>query len=727
VKPASRLPQWPPPRWTLARWFTLRRITRTALTLVTAGVLTALIFIHLDFYQVGSSLEQFRAGQPVPVDVIAPRSLHWTQHDETELRRDEAERAVATVYAPNPSALFDARADLETIFARLSLPTLTGSAQADLSRLRVTEETIKAARALDPATREALRAVTLAITERVMAKSIHPGTEEADAATRLARLAAAQVSDATHARIARELARAVLRPTLVEDVKKTAALRLAARTGISPVVRDLQRGDPVLRRGEIVTVDDLRQLKDNGLVTPAPARLLPIALLMLFAVVSLGGYVRVYARAVFDSDRRMILLALLLIAPAWASLVLGREHEYLVGLLSVPAASMAIAGLLGGPVSIVATVVLSIAVALPADHAFFVLLLALGSGLAGVMAVDYIWPASRTLPAVGALAAINLVLLASVQGISPGGGLTWEWTQLGGMALTAVGGGAGAAVVAVGTIYLLARPFRITTHYRLMELSNPNEPLLRRMMLEAPGSYHSSVMVANMAEAVADALGLDVLLTRVAALYHDIGKLKRPTFFVENQGPLGADNVHDSLAPTLSYQVLAGHVRDGVELAKEHHLPEEVVQIISEHHGTTLAAYFYHRAVTAAEGTPPAESDFRYPGPRPSTREAAVVMLADSVQASVKSLKEPTMKRIEVMVADIISSRLQDGQFEDCALTLRDLRSVSDVLTRMLTGLYSYTRLEYPEVKGEAGRIYAGIDSEPPSSASTEDAVETGR
>jgi putative nucleotidyltransferase with HDIG domain len=241
------------------------------------------------------------------------------------------------------------------------------------------------------------------------------------------------------------------------------------------------------------------------------------------------------------------------------------------------------------------------------------------------------------------------------------------------------------------------------------------------MAEEAPGSYHSSVMVAGMAEAAADAVGANALLARVAALYHDIGKLERPGFFVENQGPLGLPNQHVKLSPRLSYLVLVSHVRDGAALARRYRLPDEVTQILREHHGTTLVAYFYHRALSDAGDQGVNEQDFRYPGPQPSSREAGIVMLADSVQASVKAIKEPTPARIEHMVAEIMDSRLNDGQLERCDLTLRDLRQIREVFVRILTGLYTYTRIEYPDIKRESARSHVNTNPSPtPAARDTE-------
>ncbi len=231
----------------------------------------------------------------------------------------------------------------------------------------------------------------------------------------------------------------------------------------------------------------------------------------------------------------------------------------------------------------------------------------------------------------------------------------------------------GAAALSLGGILLLQRPFGITTHLGLLELTNPQHPLLRRLQAEAPGTYYSSEMVADLADAAAEAVGADALLARVGALFHDIGKLQRPTFFVENQALLGTENVHDRLSSSLSGLIIMSHVKDGMELARQHRLPAEVVDIIAQHHGMTLVGFFYQRALSGDRPESVTEEHFRYSGPLPQTKEAALVMLADSVQAAVKALPEPTPQRVQQVVADIIRDRVVDGQLSECDLTFRDV------------------------------------------------------
>jgi len=212
--------------------------------------------------------------------------------------------------------------------------------------------------------------------------------------------------------------------------------------------------------------------------------------------------------------------------------------------------------------------------------------------------------------------------------------------------------------------------------------------------VEAPGTYHHSIIVGNLAEAAAEAVGGDALLARVGSYYHDIGKLKRPYFFTENQ--FTEENPHEKIAPTLSTLIITAHVKEGVELAREAKLPEVIVDLIRQHHGTDLVRFFFHRAAENDKEEQVEEKDFRYPGPRPQTKEAAIIMLADSVEAAVRSLAKPTPARVEQLVRRIIKERLNDGQLDESDLTFKDLDKVADAFVRVLSGIF-HTRVEYPD------------------------------
>lgn len=243
---------------------------------------------------------------------------------------------------------------------------------------------------------------------------------------------------------------------------------------------------------------------------------------------------------------------------------------------------------------------------------------------------------------------------------------------------------------------LIEMVFSYTTRFRLMELMNLEQPMLQELMLEAPGTYHHSLIVANMVEAGAKAIGANGLLCKVAALYHDMGKLSKPEYFIENQGR--AKNPHDKIAPSMSTLVISSHVKRGVEMARQHRLGDEIADIIEQHHGTSLIRFFFNKAKESGDN--PREEDYSYPGPKPQTREAAIVMLADAVEASSRVLADPTPSRIRGHIDSIIKSIFAEGQLDESELTLRDLHTLSESFHRILTGIF-HRRIEYPEDRKE--------------------------
>ncbi|MBN1787116.1 MAG: HDIG domain-containing protein [Sedimentisphaerales bacterium] len=258
-----------------------------------------------------------------------------------------------------------------------------------------------------------------------------------------------------------------------------------------------------------------------------------------------------------------------------------------------------------------------------------------------------------------------------------------------------------AATVLVGIIIqallpLVEKSFRIATSMTLLDYSDANQPLLKRLAMEAPGTFSHSLLIGSIAETAAEAIGANGLLCRVGAYYHDIGKIGKPRYFVENQ--MGTASRHDQLSPAMSQLIIVGHVKDGIEMAKEYRLPAVIRQFIETHHGTTLIEYFYAEAKkkTDDQTAPPSESEFRYPGPRPQTKEAAIVMLADAIEGAVRSLTEVTPTKIETVVHNMAMKRLQDGQFDECELTLRELSRIEDAMSKSLAA-HHHGRIAYPK------------------------------
>jgi len=290
------------------------------------------------------------------------------------------------------------------------------------------------------------------------------------------------------------------------------------------------------------------------------------------------------------------------------------------------------------------------------------------------------------------LAAIGLTMITQLLDGVPLSIALWEraaWN--GGWALAA-------GVITTGLLPSIENIFSVLTDISLLELGDASHPLLQELVRRAPGTYNHSINVASIAEAAAEAIGGRRLLVRVGAYFHDIGKMLKPGYFVENQG--AEANRHDALMPAMSTLIIVAHVKDGADLARQHHLPEPVIDFIEQHHGTTLVEYFYRRANQQNEGNPDGseiqEDSFRYPGPKPQTRETAVLMLADAVESASRALVEPTPARIEGLVEEIAMKRLLDGQFDECGLTLKQLRIVEDSLIKSLTAVY-HGRVKYPD------------------------------
>lgn len=256
--------------------------------------------------------------------------------------------------------------------------------------------------------------------------------------------------------------------------------------------------------------------------------------------------------------------------------------------------------------------------------------------------------------------------------------------------------GIAASIVVMFSSWIFEKAFGVLTNFSLLELADTNHPLLKRMAIEAPGTYHHSLIVSNLAEAAADAIGANALLTRVGAYYHDIGKMVKPEYFTENQ--LSGGNRHDNLEPNMSRLVILNHVKEGIELAKKHKLNQLIIDFIPQHHGTGLIYYFYQRALEGSEGATISEDNFRYPGPKPQSRETASVLLADSVEGATRALDDHSPAKIDDVVRKIVNNKFIDGQLDESNLTLKDIEIISRTFSRILSAMY-HSRIKYPEKK----------------------------
>jgi putative nucleotidyltransferase with HDIG domain len=439
-----------------------------------------------------------------------------------------------------------------------------------------------------------------------------------------------------------------------------------------------------------------------GAATTSLSQAISIILLALLGTAFLAITARQFSPDTYHHPIRLALLGLIICLSVLAYNIFLVPLPNLT-MLFLPAAALVIAVLLSPHLAFAAIVVQGLLVGVAREGAFMAIFPGMAACMAALVCAKHIWPPSQLIHASGQLGLANALIAAAVSLLN-----AHPFPQVCREAALAFAYGACAPLLALGAIFLLQKPFDITSHVRLLELSNPREPLLNRLQAEAPGSYYSSVIVANLAEAAAQAAGADPLVCRVGALYHDIGKLTHPELFVENQYQTGIKDAHSDLSPSLSALVILAHVRDGVELARRYGLPKSIRDIIEEHHGTTLVRYFYHQARACQNGPPPPEGQYRYEGRPPATKESAIVMLSDALQAAAKALPDPSLERLEALVHEIVYERLEDSQLQDCELTFRDLTRISQSFLQSLRGLHLHTRIEYPamtKVLDKSGNI----------------------
>lgn len=518
----------------------------------------------------------------------------------------------------------------------------------------------------------------------------------------------------------------VIQPTLMIDEEETRKLREAASTNIKPNVYKYRSNEKIVGPGEIIDERIFQVLLAYGLVeVKSPWKpTAGIAIHVLIGMVVLTLFAYQFNREIVSKWRKLVLIGLamllvLVIGKAFLAINFGSSdlNNLTAVLIPVAWATMTVTILLGARIAVVVGIILSIFTGTMADPASLGVsgslagLFSLFSGLVGIQSVARLDQRSDLARAGLYIALVNIALISGIALIIQMSPTHWFFG-----CILGIFNGFLSSALTVGTLPWFETGFKITSPIRLLELANPNSHLLKSLLMEAPGTYHHSVLVGNLAETAAEEVGADPVLVRVGALYHDIGKLKRPYFFIENQ--FSKDNPHDKIAPTLSALIVISHVKDGLEMAKEAKLPESIQDIIAQHHGNSLASFFYHKAL---EDNPDiAEETFRYDGIRPQSKEAALVLLADNVEASVRSHKGNTPGRIEGLVRKIIKEKFDEGLLDQCDLTFKDLDKISIAFVKVLSGIF-HSRVEYPELPSAKIKPEEDSDKEKADNVSEDD------
>ena len=500
-----------------------------------------------------------------------------------------------------------------------------------------------------------------------------------------------ELSSSTYTAIlAGEVGEYFLKPSLFLDEATTQAKKQEAAASVRDVKGIIRKDQVIIRKGEIVTDDHIEKLEALGLQNPTMRfkDIFGLFLINALLISLLYFYIFTYHKDIFDDINKILFLGVIYVATIFIAKISSQISGYII---PTAFASMLIALTLNSRLALGMTFLIGVNIGFIFLGEIDYTIVALAGGLISIFSIRKATQRSSLTRAGLLIAAVNVVSIISLGLIhrNPTNLMfrSSMWGVLNGFI---------SAILTLGILPFLETFFDISSSFRLMELTNPNQPLLKQLLVEAPGTYHHSVVVGNLAEAATEEIGGNSLLARVGAYYHDIGKLKRPYFFAENQEAY--KNIHDELEPSLSALVIASHVKEGVDLARKHKLPKPIIEIINQHHGTGIISYFYHRALQSNidKSGEIDEESYRYSGPKPQSKEAGVILLADMLEAEARTLNNPTASRIKSLTQNVINKNLVNGQLDDCNLTLRELNKIKDVFSRILTGMF-HNRVEYPD------------------------------
>ena len=708
----------------IARFFTRNplkfSVTNTTVRYGIAFVVYFLLFTFIVSSSLFVSGLQIAVDEPSPQNIPAPWDKDIEDYDKYQEDIKKAVESVKKIYKPDETYINELARDLPRAF--LTIRDAISSKEDDqtkVSRMRqlppfnlLTDSVLLSlTKTTVPALEDYEQKATVIIIGGTRNPELGAKTNEDVPALRermKQELAQTLLPDDMKAFLKAFVDSKITRPTLVKDEQATAREESVARASVKLEVQRYKANQKIVGQGEIVNERIYKVLLAYGLVIEqSPWRSVGgIAIIVLVSMAVLAIYVRQYKSKIPQIGSKVILIGItitLVLVTGKAIFALnlgGLEFNSLAGMLiPVAWATMAVAILVDAELAILTAIIIAVFVGILTDplmrttFGVQTAIVALFGGIVGVYSVSHLSQRSDLARAGIYVGAANVLTISGLALIS--GTKVTPWVV--GLVLGVVNGLL-SSVLTVGTLHWLESGFRITSAVRLLELSNPNRPLLKRLLMEAPGTYHHSILVGNLAEAAAEEVNADSILVRVGAMYHDIGKLKRPYFFIENQ--FAQENPHDKIAPTLSSLIITSHIKDGLEMAKEYKLPQSIQDIIAQHHGDSLVSFFYHKAIEENMDVP--KEAFLYDGPRPQTKEAALVSLADSVEAAVRSMKQPTPGKIEGLVRKIIKDKLNDGQLDQSDLTFQDLDRIAMAFVRVLSGIF-HSRVEYPELPNKGG------------------------
>jgi putative nucleotidyltransferase with HDIG domain len=611
----------------------------------------------------------------------------------TEKLKQAAADAVSKKYTLDQNVILDVKNEITHIFDNVRKVQTQDYLDDDekVKKLNniisheLSDETYKVTLGLNDAGLRELETTTKAVIEKVMSDGVKEDSIDRAKNYILEEFRNTKIPQEMRS-AGEDISFAVIRFNMIYDKEATEKLQQEAMDAVQPV--KISRNQIIIEKGTTITNEHRELLKDLGLL--AQDNTANYSLFMGSALVSaiLEGillfFIYIYCRKLFHNNVKLMLIVIIILSTVIISLGI---KEISIFLIPLAAGSMLISILIDPYIALTSGFIMSILIGIMLGNDFMLSLTAFLGAIIGVFCTVKVSQRSDLTKAGGIVGGSIFLTIFGI-GLLNNDPLLQVLKQ----SSWGIVNGILSSVLTIGTLPFLENAFEITTSIKLLELSNPNQPLLRKLMIDAPGTYHHSIIVGNLAETAAEAIGADPLLARVGASYHDIGKLKRPYFFIENQ--LALENPHDKLNPSLSALIITSHVKDGLDIAREYRLPTSIVDFIGQHHGTTLLSYFFSKAVESNAKVD--DTSFRYDGPKPQSREVAIVMLADSAEAAVRSMHRPTKGKIEGLIRQIIKDKLTDGQLDESDLTLKDLDMIAGAFSRVLTGIF-HSRIEYPD------------------------------
>ncbi|MDR3594618.1 HDIG domain-containing metalloprotein [Clostridium sp.] len=642
----------------------------------------------------------FKEGDIARVDIKAPRDI--VDQKATKEKEDEAIAKVGKQYTLKPEVKKQAEENINAMFDKLiSLANMANYTVVDkenelkkLSAFQLTEEQYKSLIGISKDDLTNLQARILNIIDSAYEKNL----EESDDATinEVKKAAVTNIDslnlDAGVSDVLKQIIQMQIKPNFFFDQEKTDEKIQEVQKNISKVI--IKQNQTIVKEGEPVTQNQLAILSDLGMLDDknGTAYLYVYLALAVFLVTILllqYNFIKLNYIDIFKNTKKLLLISVINLISLVFARAIGSISPFLIPFACAP---MMLTLLVNYKLSFVISALNIIIISALNSFDVQIIILGIVSSILGATLLKKMQQRNELLYSTLYIAVISAILTLST-GIIVSSNFGDVIIKAG----IAFCGGLLSGIFALGILPFLEGTFNEVTTLKLLELSNPNNQLLKKLLMEAPGTYHHSMLVANLAEMAADEVGINSVIVRIASYYHDVGKLERPYFFSENQ--MGAENPHDNIPPNLSTMIIKSHVKDGLELAQKYKLPKIIQDIIEQHHGKTLVKYFYYTMKNNCESPEEIKKeDYMYEGPIPSTKEAGIVMLSDSVEAAVRSIKEPNKDKISEMINSIIDDKLKTGQLNNCNLTLKDIEKIRTCFLVALNGIY-HQRVEYPKDK----------------------------